>query len=366
MKSEDHNDVHPDQAEGARNLLLNCVQAVPGQDLLIVGEDGPNAHFDPATCSVVADVARSLGMTARVIIAPETRGKEDFPLQVSGAMAVADETIFFTRLGDQVRFCPTPGPGGKTVCYALDPGYLGARFGRTDFRMMKAIEEKLVARIAAAREYRITCPDGSDLVGRLDALEPDQDAMTPFSVTLFPVMIFAPVTCARMSGKLVLKHWLTSSSTNVYEGSVMHLPSPVVAQIRNGEITGFDGDAELVRRVTAQFERVGAMAGGNPFAVNSWHTGINPNTYYSGRATDDLERWGTVAYGSPRYTHFHACGADPGDIAFTMIDATISFDGKTLWRDGVFSFIDDPEVRALREQFPCSGEPFEMRRDIGL
>jgi len=354
------------QIEGAKNLLLNCVRAQPDQSLLIVGEDSPNAHFDPASCKIVADVAQSLGLNVKVMIAQETRGKEDFPPQISEAMAVADETIFFGRLGDQIRFCPTPGTGGKTVCYTLDPNYLGARFGRTNFQLMKAIENELISRIAQSRSYHITCPDGTNLVGRLDALTEDQEAMTPFSVTLFPVMIFPPVTCAQMSGKIALKHWLISSSTNIYEGSVMHLPTTVIAEVRDGEITSFDGEENLVGRIKSQFEWVGEMAGGNPFSVNSWHTGINPNTYYSGKARNDLERWGTVAYGSPRYTHFHACGVDPGDIAFTMIDATIAFDDEVFWRDGEFVFMNDPKVQALIAQYPNAGDAFEARRDIGL
>ena len=146
----------------------------------------------------------------------------------------------------------------------------------------------------------------------------------------------------------------------------MHLPIPVIANVENGDITSFDGEDGLVTRVKAQFERVGEMTSGNPFCVNSWHTGINPNTYYTGKATDDLERWGTVAYGSPRYTHFHACGVDPGDIAFTMIDATIAFDDEVFWRDGEFVFVDDPKVRALIAQYPNISDAFEVRRDIGL
>lgn len=146
----------------------------------------------------------------------------------------------------------------------------------------------------------------------------------------------------------------------------MHVPTPVIADIKDGKITGFEGEKDLIDRISAQFERVGELAGGDPYAVNSWHTGINPNTYYTGKATDDLERWGTVAYGSPRYTHFHACGADPGDIAFTMIDATIEFDDQTFWRDGIFAFMDDPEIQGLKEQFPSSCDSLEMRRDIGV
>lgn len=188
-----------EQIEGAKNLLLNCVEARPGQSILIAGEDIPDAHFDPALYSVVADVAQSFGLEATVVIGPETKGREDFPEQVSEAIADTDQTILFTRLGDQNRFSPTPG-----------------------------------------------------------------------------------------------------------------------------------------------------------------------NTYSAGEATDNLDRWNTVAYGSPRFTHFHACGADPGDIAFTMIDTTISFDGVEYWRDGEFVFLREPEVQALIARHPSAGVYSPNRQEIGL
>lgn len=71
-----------------------------------------------------------------------------------------------------------------------------------------------------------------------------------------------------------------------------------------------EGDKETVRRHERQLERAAQFTGGDPYALQSWHTGINPGTFIEGNPFENLEYWGTVAYGSPRYTHIHGTGLD--------------------------------------------------------
>ena len=190
--------------------------------------------------------------------------------------------------------------------------------------------------------------------------------MTPFSVDLFPVMIFAPLTCTGMSGRLAMSHWLTTSSTRKYPDPVLKLDTTVTAHIERGRITRFEGNAAEVGRTRDHFERIGRLVGGDPMAVNSWHTGINPRTFYKERPEDNVERWGDLVYGSPRFTHFHACGSDPGDISIMLLDATISFDGEDYWKDGRFVFLDRPEIAGILSEHQTDREAFEMRWDIGV
>ncbi|MBT7611984.1 MAG: hypothetical protein HN577_02065, partial [Rhodospirillaceae bacterium] len=239
------------------------------------------------------------------------------------------------------------------------------RFAQIDHRLMQEVYDRVVVAIEASQTCRIICPDGTDLQGAVSF--PDGgDELTDFAVEPFPVMIFPPVDCLAMSGQLSLAHWLTSSSTNIYEGSVFTPRSPVMAQLEEGIITEFVGEAGEAARIKAHFERVGAMAGGNPFAVNSWHTGINPRNYSTNQPGQDLERWSNAVFGSPRFTHFHACGTDPGDIAISLFDATISFDGEAFWQDGRFAFLDWPEMQELLQRYPGNEDAFEMRWDIGF
>lgn len=355
--------------EGARNLLVNCAGIQPGDKLLIIGEDGDEAYYDKSVCDLIAEAALGLGAQAEVLIAPDTNGPEDFPDSVSNAMQRASSTIFVARLGDQLRFCSLPGQGRKAMCCLPDIDYLADPFARNHYDILRRVNAAMESAIERAGTYRITCPRGTDVTASLgpvsDAAATD-NRMTPFSVDLFPVMIFAPLTCTGMSGRLAMSHWLTTSSTRKYPDPVLKLDTTVTAHIERGRITRFEGDAAEVGRTRDHFERIGRLVGGDPMAVNSWHTGINPRTFYKERPEDNVERWGDMVYGSPRFTHFHACGSDPGDISIMLLDATISFDGEEYWKDGRFVFLDRPEIAGILSEFQTDRQAFDMRWDIGI
>ena len=125
------------------------------------------------------------------------------------------------------------------------------------------------------------------------------------------------------------------------------LETPVIVQIEDSRMVYFSGDDDLIKRLRAQLERAAAITGGDPYRLNSWHTGINPYTFFDGDPYADLERWGSVAFGSPRYTHIHAAGRDPGDISIQLFDASIRFDDQLIWNRGRFDFLDSPEILAI-------------------
>jgi len=331
----------------------------------VIGESGDKAHYDPALCDVVTQEARILGMQAESVIAPVTNTAADVPDDLRDKIAGTDHTVFFARMADQLRFLGVEGSRSMVSCYTLTPDVLADLFTSTDHRLLLAVHDRLVEHIEASAHYRITCPDGSDLHGEVSFTE-GTEALTDFMVRPFPVMIFPPVDSSRMSGRLPIVYPLTSSSTNIYEDSVLTPHSPVVAIVDNGVIVRFEGDADEVLRIEAHFAVVGRYVNGNPLAVNSWHTGINPLSYFEGDADADVERWSNAVFGSPRFTHFHACGSEPGDIAISLFDATISFDGVDLWRDGRLVFLEAPQNRDLLDRFPDPGAVIAMRREIGM
>jgi len=355
--------------EGARNLLVNCAAVKAGEKVLIVGEEGQHAYYDNSVCALIAQEAQRLGAQTEILIAPETNGPEDFPEDVSSAMQTADCSIFVARLGDQIRFCSLPGQGRKAMCYLPDIDYLADPFARNHYDILRRVNSAMEAAIEGASAYRITCPRGTDVIGNLGSVSDQTSAgnrMTPFSVDLFPVMIFPPLTCTGMSGRLALSHWLTTSSTHKYPDPVLKLDTTVTAHVERGRIVRFEGDAEEVDRTRDHFERIGHIVDGDPMTVNSWHTGINPRTFYKNSPEENVERWGDMVYGSPRFTHFHACGSDPGDISIMLLDATISFDGVDYWKDGRFVFLERPEIAGILSEFGAHKEAFEMRWDIGI
>ena len=349
---------------GAENLLVNCAKARAGENILIVGETGPSPYFDALLCDDVASVAGRLGMRPEVVMTVPGADAGAFPEVVRAAMKTADRTIFFSRLGDQVRFSLGPEQNRAVMAYTLTRKHLGAPFATVDFETMKTLHNALLEMILAAQSYRISGACGTDLTGTIR--KGRKDAVADFALELFPVMIFPPVVCDDVNGTYVIKHFVTSSSTRAYEDSVLILDTPIRAKVENSRMVSFDGPDALVARLKAHLVRAAALTGGDPMTINSWHTGINPNTFYDGDPYDDLERRGTVAYGSPRYTHLHVAGNDPGDAAFHLMDATISFDGKAAWDQGRFVFLDQPEIQTLITPDQRAGLNASVLQSIGL
>lgn len=330
---------------GARNLLQACAGAQAGARVLLVGETGQDLYFDPALCDAVARTAKDLGMVPKVVLAEPVVDASQFPITVRDAMDKSDRVIFFSRLGDQVRFNLGGEKTRAVMTYTLDLNYLAAPFASADFAAMMRMHDALMDLILNAKSYCIRGACGTDLTSEI---KPGRsEAVTDFALTLFPVMIFPPVNCHNMNGTLAISHFVTSSSTRAYEDSILILDQPILVTVEDSRMVAFDGPGKLVEKLRHQLQRAAALTGGDPWLINSWHTGINPGTYYKGDAYEDLEKWGTVAYGSPRYTHMHAAGIDPGDAAFHLMDMTIAFDGETIWDNGRFVFLDRPEIQAI-------------------
>ena len=353
----------PDLREGAHNLLLDCVGMERGDGVLLVGEEHARAFFDPVVCQVLAEAVRELGGRPTIVIAPETHGPEDFPDEIVRAMGGMEHTIFVSRLGDQIRFQEVEGRGTKTMCYLHDVEYLRNSFARVPYGIFSEVNDLIQREIALRHHCRITCPRGTDLAGPVLG---DDEAMEDFSVRQFPVMIIPPIGARGLSGRLVLDRWLLSTSTHFYEESLLVLPDRLVAHLEEGRIVAIDGRQEEVARVRRHCENIASRSGGEAFRVHAWHAGTNPSTFFNGRAEDNIEKWADMVFGSPRYTHFHACGTAPGDVAISLFDTTISFDGEEFWKDGRLAFLDRPEVQDLAKRYPGAGSAFELRQDIGI
>lgn len=356
-----------DPREGARNLLLNCVGLRRGERLLLVREDSRHGYYDDAAPQEVEEQARGLGAQVETVTAPLIEGPEDFPQEVAAAMAGADHTVFFSRIGDQVRFLALPGGGTKTMCYALDAGFLGSSFCRLPHGLLEEIKRRFERALARAGEWRITCPLGTDFSGSFAAGSAESEAAEDFSLKLFPVTTFRPVGCGTMSGRVALAHWLMATASHSYEPFEVMLEEPVFAVIEGGRIRDLEGRPDLVARVRAHYDMVAATFGLDRDIVHSWHAGINPKTFYPRPAAGELERWGGVSFGSPRYLHVHTCGDyAPGEIAWSLFDATVLIDGETYWQDGRFVFLDRPEIRGLLDDYGLPPDALEPRHDIGI
>ena len=333
----------PNPEAGARNLLVECLEIEPGERIALICEDPALGFTDHETPACIAQVAGQLGCTAEQIELSPVDGEIVLPPRLEAVIEAADHLIFLSRIGDQFRFRPLPGQAKKTICYALDLSLLGSGFGALSHRFMRLVRRELERMLTSARRWRITCPLGSDLSGPMHFGAAADDR---FTMRMFPELIFDPIGCAEASGRAALGPWLMATGNRRYPEDVLYLEAPVFAEIEAGRIADFDGPAELVERVRDHYLRVATLFDLDPWGVHSWHSGIHPECHYPARAESNIERWGMVAFGSPRYTHVHTCGASaPGEIAWSLFDCTIEIDGEVFWQDGRFVFIDRPEIR---------------------
>ena len=336
-----------------------------GDTLLIVTEPPQRSCYDPRVADVVTQRSRQLGVRTQVLEARLASGPDDVPTEVVLAMRSADHTLFLSRLGDQIRFSDDHGLGRKTISYTRDLDYLGSLFGCTPFHLFQDVHDRLLEFIGSAGRYRITAASGTDLVGEVDDNE-QRSMVTPFAITCFPVVIYPPLRCVNLTGRLVLERFLMSTSVNDYESSVLLIDEPVSLEIERSRIVQFHGRKALANTVREHYLRVGERFGGDPMTVNSWHSGIYPATFHAGNWRDKVASWAEITFASPRYTHFHTCGVDPGNVATATFDATVCFDGVTLWDAGRADFLERPEMQALLRKHRVSSRVFTLRSDIGV
>ncbi|MEM7224103.1 MAG: hypothetical protein AAF495_14065 [Pseudomonadota bacterium] len=355
------------QRAGALNLLTNCAALKAGETVLLVREDPAYGYFDAAAPDAVEQTAREIGAEVFSLTTRRIDGPEQVPALLKAAMETVDHTIFFNRIGDQMRFKPLPGPGSKTICYALDGETLGHAFCTTHHGLYTELLRRFQEEIDETTRWRITCPMGTELEGESDPPPPAKRGQGDFTLNLFPVTTFRPIPCDRMSGQVVLKRWVNGTNTHRYEPEVLRFEGAVTVFIEQGRIRDLDGPPEAVEALRRHGRMVGEKFGQDPGLVHSWHGGINPKTAYPGKAVDDPVRWAGVVFASPRYLHFHtAADYAPGEISWHIIDPTVTFDGQVYWQNGRFSYLERPEVKALTDDFKGSNGAFKPIDEIGL
>ena len=356
-----------DPREGARNLLVNCVGVRPGQRVVIAAEDPGEGFYDALGSRCLLETAAELGCQASLLPCPRVPGPGSLPSSILRAMEESDHVIFQARAGDQVRFTRLSGGATKTMSYALDIGLLGSEYCTLHHALMKEVLGVLESELETVRSWRIRCPLGTDVAGTRGAEGVTAGTGDEFTLALFPVPIFRPVSCANMRGRVAVAHWLMSTANRDYPDSFLELGQKVMAVVEAGRIVDFEGPKDLLAAVRSHYRRVGGLFGIEEDVVHSWHAGIHPQAFYPFKAASDIERWGSVAFANPRYLHFHTCGNyAPGEIAWSIIDATVELDGREYWSRGRFAFLDRPDLRRRLAHYALDASAFEQRLDIGI
>lgn len=350
----------------AANLLSHCAGLSPGSRLVVVRETEGAGYYDDSIAPAMSQAASERGIHTTLCSVPFRAAVEDIDGELAELMADADCTIFFARLGDQVRFRALPRGTRAVVSYALDLEMLGSPFGTAHYRAFVDLKEAIDAQIAEARHIHVTCPHGTDFAGPGPGWrrKPKSDV----TIIRFPMSVFAPVPAAGFSGQAALAGFLMGTGSRYYEPYGRRLSGRLVAHFQRGELTGFSGASADVTIANAHYDDIAGRFGVDRNVVHSWHAGIHPGCAFDSPVESDFLRWSGGAFGNPRILHFHTCGAyAPGEISWNILDPTIRIDGVAVWEDGRLHAERIPGGAAILRAYPCAAAAFgNPARAVGI
>jgi len=317
---------------GALTLLRECVGGRAGERLLIVSEPRGNNFYDEDTPALAAQAGRALGMT---VYETELGSTVESPEDTDSLMQTLqgfDHVVFFSRVGDQIRFSDNKKMPPATMCYTLNRDSLNSAFGTACYHGLCEIKNMIDSAFHNARHIRVTCPRGTNYEGCPVWTQGANDEVT---LKRFPMLIPKPVPMQGFSGRIAMSQFLLGTGSRFYEPYCLPLQEVVTACVVGSRISHFEGDPAEIKRVEEHYKHVAGQFGIEPWVVHSWHAGMHPGCGFENDATLDLLRWSASAFGNPRLLHFHTCGDyAPGEISLHVVDPTIYLDDIPVWEDG--------------------------------
>lgn len=348
------------------NLFTHCAGLEPGRRVLIVGERRRTGFYDDLIAPTVARMAADRGYKVNLLNRSFCEDVVEMDPGLAHQMAAADCTMFFARLGDQMRFRNMPSGARNIVCYTLDHSALISGFGTAHHQAFVQLKQAIDQMVGAAQQIRVTCPRGTDFAG--PGLDASADARIDVGITRFPMSVFAPVSARQYSGRAVLAGFLLGTGSRYYQPYGRALQRPVAAHFAKGRLIGFTGLSADVALANAHYDTVAERFGLDRNAVHSWHAGIHPGCAYADPVERDFLRWGGGAFGNPRLLHFHTCGsAAPGEISWNILDPTIRIDGVAVWENGRLMPGRVPGGADILARYSCAAALFaNPARAVGI
>ncbi len=355
----------PTDFAGAMSLIQNCVGGSASERLLIVSEPEAYGVYDRRAAKLAAAAGRSIGMTVYEMESSSFVSNDDEKAILLDSLRGFDHIVFFSRVGDQIRFQSNDNMPPSTMCYTLDQKSLNSNFGTACHHGMAEIKHLIESTIENSKEIRVTCPLGTNYAG-----SPDRGGDAPAEVTLkrFPLLVPQPIPARGFRGRIALSRFLIGTGSRYYDPYYLPLPNDVFACIEDNRIVSFEGLDEDVKRVENHYRDVSSQLSIDPWFVDSWHAGIHPGCNFEADAETDMMRWSGSAFGNPRILHFHTCGQyAPGEISWNILDPTVTVDGVALWETGTLHPERLPGGLSVLARHPQLAELFANPvREIGL
>ena len=350
---------------GIDNLLINCAEVKSGANELVINEP---AHFvERAVAEAIEERARQLGGRVTSLWTGRAAGPESIDEAIIRQIEAADITIFNHTMGAMLRLRPIAGGGIRVLNYATTRSLLESDYARVPHNLWAEASKMAMQEINQVRRWHITCELGTEVEGMVPESElSGVMGLDAFAVRTFPIGTHRPTSSMKARGRLAVR-WFTSASLHDFGSQGIKLEEPIMLEFADGKILGFTGNQKLIDRTVDYLEEVGNRTHKEGLMINSWHAGINPQTYSPWSDDDSLEAWMNVAHNSPHILHFHAIGdAIPGELSVPIIDPTVVMDDKAMWRQGRFLPLERPEFVSMTQRFEDGERAFLDSRQYGL
>lgn len=309
----------------ARNVVQRYLGVAAEDRFLLVGDDATEA----SVLQALETAARETGCdVTRVTIAPRHSSGEEPPAVLAAAMAAS--TVTLCAMSRSLYHTEAKGraqAGGTRGCFnaphLLDAWTHGAM--TADFEQIRAVAERVAARLRGASEVRVTSPAGTDVTMRIDGREP-KGWLTGIcrnagEVSAYPGgEVSLPPLEGTADGTIVIERVMTDLG---------ELAEPVVWTMRDGLAVAVEGgeQAGQLRRL------IDGVAGATNLAELG--IGLNPLARIGPHITESKKRLGTAHFAlgdnAGGYGGVVEC---PLHLDGMVLDATVVVDGADLVRDG--------------------------------
>ena len=318
-------------SQGIDNLLFNCAELKPKDELLIIREKESLDWYKNDVSELLKSEAINKGLKTKVIEV----GEPDNSNKNSLLTAVNEHTctIFFARLGDQDRFEEKKYYSKRVMSYVRSAEQLASTFGTINYKANVAFKNSIDKIFNNAREVVISCPLGTNLKGYID--NKSQKISSEVSVIRFPLVVPKPIECLSFSGNVVIDNYLTSTGSKVYKPNFLKINKQTNFVINKGRISNIEGEVTDVENIKKHYKNISKEFHLDSDCVHSWHPGLHPAVTYSKPIDKDPDQWSNTMFASPRFLHFHTCGNyAPGEICWMLEKHSVFIDNKPLWKRG--------------------------------
>jgi hypothetical protein len=304
------------------DLLDECVQIKPGQEVLILaysdGLRGGDNLVDEQAIAWIQEGVRSRGANPSVLWADEraTAHKWRFPPIVKSAMAASDVMINNTldlSFEELIEFKRFIWDEKKVMVrnFATTSRLLCTDWAQTPHRLVSQIRYEAAGLIRAGEAFQLNDANGTHLEGMvLPAYHPDHPWFTTYAVRRedagyyrpWPEWVHPPINVADVSGTFIFDRMLSWWSR--YLGISPYFDKPVRLNIEDSHIVSIEGgeEAEALRRFLASLEyRTGKPADN----FDAFHFGVHPNAFVSEEECPSIPHRRLIEHAHTSNIHVH-------------------------------------------------------------